>query len=248
MQNKQLIATLKEIGLTENESKVYLHTLSLGPTTALSIARSASIQRTTVYTVIESLKKKGLIHTESKGLKQLFVAEHPDRLDMVLEERKNKLKKAFPELLALHNLQGGDSTVKYYEGITAIKSLYDELIAEMNPHEFYLVISDLQKFFDRDRQYVENFLKKRITARIRSRLISTESEQAHYMKKHAKQMDHELRFIPKNRTISVDIVITPHRLTMFNLSEPLSAVSIKNPTIIKAHREMFEIIWDSLPE
>ena len=88
MKNEQLIEILKEIGLSENEAEVYLTSLSLGPTTILKIAKSSGIGRTTVYSVIETLKNKGLIHIKPVGLKQLYVAEHPDRLENIIENKK----------------------------------------------------------------------------------------------------------------------------------------------------------------
>lgn len=69
MKNIKLLETLKDIGLDESEAQVYLTSLSLGPTTVLRIARGGETKRTTVYGIIESLKNKGLMKVELKGLK-----------------------------------------------------------------------------------------------------------------------------------------------------------------------------------
>ena len=60
MKNEKLQSILKNIGLSETEAEVYLASLSLGPTTILKIARSSGVKRTSVYTIIDALKEKGL--------------------------------------------------------------------------------------------------------------------------------------------------------------------------------------------
>ena len=248
MKNEQLTEILKEIGLSENEAQVYLTSLSLGPTTILRIAKSSGIRRTTVYSVVETLKNKGLMHIKPAGLKQLYVAEHPDRLDNIIENKKRSLEKLLPEFTALYNLKGGESTVKYYEGLGAVKNIYEIILDPMKPGDDYLVISDLEKFFVKtDNKYFEDFLEKRIKSRVKARLIATDSERARYMKQYSRNMNHEVKILPEGSKLSVDVMIVPQKVTIFNLDEPISAVSLENKAMIEMHRELFEIIWASLP-
>jgi sugar-specific transcriptional regulator TrmB len=248
MKNEQLTEILKEIGLSENEARIYLTSLSLGPTTVLRIAKVSQIRRTTVYSVIETLKTKGLIHIKPIGLKQLYAAEHPDRLENIIEGKKRSLEKLLPEFTALYNLKGGESTVKYYEGLGAVKNIYETILAPMKPGDDYLVISDLEKFFVKtDQKYFEDFLEKRIKSRVKARLIATDSERARYMKQYARNMNHEVRILPEGSKLSVDTMIVPQKVTIFNMDEPISAVSIENKAMIDMHKELFEIIWRSLP-
>ncbi len=249
MKNEQLVSILNDTGLTENEAQVYLTSLSLGPTTILRIAKSSGIRRTTVYSVVETLKNKGLMHIKPVGLKQLYVAEHPDRLESIIESKKRSLQKLLPEFTALYNLKGGESTVKYYEGLNAVKNIYETILDPLKPNDDYLVISDLEKFFVKiDKKYFEEFLEKRIKSRVKARLIATDSEKSRYMKQYAKNMNHEVRILPEGSKLSVDTMITPQKVTIFNMDEPVSAISLENKAMIEMHKELFEIIWRSLPE
>ncbi len=247
MKNDYITTLLLDLGLSENESKTYLSALSLGPTTALTIARTAGIRRTTVYSTIETLKTKGLIHIEPRGMKNVFVAEHPEKLESMLEMKRNSLHKVLPELSALYNLKGTESTIKYYEGLPAIKTIYDTILDPLTLDDYYYVIGDLQKFFDMDRPYFEAFIQKRIQTGILAKIIATESEQTDYMKKFSKNMSHEVRILPKGSKLSVDVMINPYKVSIFNLREPLSAISIENKDTIEMQKELFEIIWNSLP-
>lgn len=247
MKNQQLTDVLHGIGLSENESQVYLTSLSLGPTTILKIAKSSQIRRTTVYSVVETLKTKGLMHIKPAGLKQLYVAEHPDRLENIINDKKRSLEKLLPEFTALYNLKGGESTVKYYEGLNAIKNIYETILDPLKPGDDYLVIGDVEKFFlDNDKKYFEDFLEKRIKSRVKARLLVTNSEKARYMKQYEKNMNHEVKILPESSKLSVDTMIVPGKVTIFNMEEPISAISLENKAMVEMHKELFEIIWRSI--
>lgn len=248
MKNEQIEKLLLDLGLTDNEAKVYITSLSLGPTTILNIAKASGTRRTTVYSVVDVLKNKGLMHIEPRGFKQVFVAEHPNKLETMLENKRASLKKMLPELSALYNLKGEESTIRYYEGLASIKTIYDTILEPLGPKDYYLVIGEAQKFFDHDREYFDAFLERRIKSRAKARLIMTDSEQARYMKKYSLNMNHEVRILPEKTKLSVDVMIVPQRVTIFNLREPLSAISIENKDTIEMQKELFEILWDSLPE
>ena len=150
MKNTSLTNTLTTLGLTDHEAAVYLAALSLGPATILKIAGVAEIKRTTVYSVIESLKIKGLMAIHVKGFKKLFVAENPEKLKTILLTRQSLLAQTLPEFLALYNLKGTESTIKYYEGLAGVKSVYESLLTDVRPKEDYLIISHQAEWLNLD--------------------------------------------------------------------------------------------------
>ena len=79
---------LKAAGLTDNESKVYLALIDLGPSLAGQISRKTGLHRRTVYDVTEMLIKKGLIGYILKNNRKLFQAVDPKRLLEIIEERR----------------------------------------------------------------------------------------------------------------------------------------------------------------
>ncbi|MEY4744239.1 MAG: hypothetical protein RL272_184, partial [Candidatus Parcubacteria bacterium] len=70
---EDLAKELQKIGLSENEAKVYLAGLELGPSTAQMMAAKATVSRPTTYIMIESLIKRGLMSSFQKGKKRYFV-------------------------------------------------------------------------------------------------------------------------------------------------------------------------------
>lgn len=245
MKNTKLLATLSELGLSENEAKVYLYALSLGPTTVLKIARSAEIKRTTIYSVIDSLKKQGLMRVELKGFKELFVAEDPEKLKLIFDARREKLKDLLPEFSALYNLKGGESTIKYYEGLPAIKGIYEDLLAEVGPQEDYLVISDMEQWWELDREYFSKFWERRYKARIKPRILLTDSEAARQQQKAAPAFEAQVRILPEGTKLPTNLIVTGRKVIIIQMQSPLLAIVIENPSVTKMHKEMFEMIWNS---
>src|SRR3989338_4813909 len=108
-----ILNQLKNLGLSDNEAKVYLAMLELGSATMLEISTKAGINRPTAYVQVESLKKLGLVSTQTKGKKQFFIAESPDQLENMLdqkkldiENKKEELTKLLPELSSMFKVAG----------------------------------------------------------------------------------------------------------------------------------------------
>jgi len=245
IKNEKLLKILHEIGLTKNESSVYLASLSLGPAPILKIARASGIKRTTVYTLVESLKDKGLMSVEIHGWKQLFVAEDPKHLDAILESRKIRFHEMLPEFSALYNLKGSESIIKYYEGTMAMQSLYDDLLAETRPKDYWCVISDAKSFFNIDKKFFNNFVKRRAKKNLDIKLLLQDSKEARHSKEYQQNNNASVKIFPKNMKLSARVTITPHRIVFGQLTPPYSSVSLTNPHIIQMQKDMFNMLWES---
>lgn len=246
MQNNKLTNILQNLGLSENEAKVYLATLSLGLTTILRIAKSAEVKRTTVYSVVESLKLRGLISEELKGWKRYFVAENPEKLEKVLDEKRNNFQNLLPEFLALQNLKGSDALIKYYQGLEAVKNIYNDLLDEIKAHEDYLVIAAQEQWFNLDPKYFQNFIKKRAKLPINIRLLMIDSLISREHQKQEQIFNEKIKILPKNTSLTTNLVITPQKVVIHQLIPPIMAIVIENKSIIQMHQELFEIIWKSI--
>lgn len=244
MKNEKTIDSLRQLGLEEKEAKVYLASLSLGASTILRLSKLSEVKRTTLYEIIDSLEKKGLMKKEVHGFKTLYSAEHPERLENSLESKKLLLNKLLPELEGLYHLKGTESSIKFYSGLPAIKNIYDDLLKDLKPHDFYYAISNIKEWQGLDEDF---FLRKHVETRskmgVDTKLVFLDSETAQYRKKTERNFNEEIKIIPKDSEFHVDLVITPYKLVMFQLHEPLTAILIENKSIIELHREMFELIW-----
>lgn len=246
MADIRLLDALQSIGLSENEARVYFAALSLGSSTIQKIAKLADIKRTTTYSIVESLKHKGLVTIHVMGFKQLFVAEHPSRVESLLELRRNNFYKYLPQLEALYNLKGAESVIKFYDGIQGTKNVYEGLLQDIQPSDDYLVIGDTAQWYNLDPHYFQSFMERR-AKRAHTRLLLQYSAKAKEIKKYEKNYNLEIRFLPQKTLLSTNIIIIPRRMIIHQLIPPIMAIAIENESIIATNRQMFEIMWEALP-
>lgn len=247
IKNNKLLENLKEFGLEENEAKVYLASLSLGPTTILRLSKYGDVKRTTVYEIINVLERKGLMKKEIHGLKTLYSAEHPDKLENSLDVKRIILTRTLPELEGLYNLMGTESSLKFYSGLTSIKNIYNDLLKDLKLHDSYYAISNITEWQSLDEDFfLRNHVEKRSKMGIETKLLFTNSDIAQQRKKTERNFNEKIKILPKNSKFHVDLVITPYKLVMFQLYEPLVAIVIENKSIIELQKEMFDLIWNSI--
>src|SRR3989344_8754572 len=87
-----LEAQFQKIGLNDNEREVYLAILRAGKITHERVSRATGVNRTTVYSIAEKLKKLGLI-AEDLGAKVSYLSpEGLDALPRIFEKEEQKLK------------------------------------------------------------------------------------------------------------------------------------------------------------
>jgi len=248
MKNAKLLEILKDIGLDETEAQVYLTSLSLGPTTVLKIARMSEIKRTTIYGVIDSLKNKGLMRIELKGLKQLYIAENPEKLEDILDNRKREFSAKLPNFMALYKLEGGESSIKYYTGLKDMKKVYLSTLDDIKRGGEYLVITNEEKWFELDPDFwMKEYIEVRAKLPCKTRLISQDSTIAREHEKFQRNYNEQFKIFKNEVSLNIDMVLTPNKLIIVDLLPPLTTLVIENKNIIELQKQLFEIIWRSLP-
>lgn len=238
-----------ELGLHANEASVYLASLSLGATTILRLSKHSGVKRTTVYEIVTSLEKKGLMKKEVHGLKTLYSAEHPERLENTLEAKRTLLSRIIPELEGKYHLKGTESSIKYYEGFNAIKNVYDDLLKNVKPGDFYYAVSNTREWQGiGDDYFMKNHVEKRVNLGLKINLLFVDSDIAQHRKQFERNYNEEIRFLSKDADIHVDMVITPYKLVIFQLIEPMVALVVENKSMINVQKELFELLWEASKE
>ena len=248
MENVKITQVLEGLGLSEHEAGVYVANLTIGSATVLQIARRANIKRTTVYAVMETLKSKGLISLELKGLKQVFVAAPPQILEGLLESRRAAFKSVLPELEKFYNQKGKETTIQYYEGLASVKTAYEELLHLTKPGDDYLVVSHMESWLAQDEKYFKEFVIRCAMRTEKVRVILQDSPRAQEYKKIQGHNRQRVKLLPPGNTLLTNLVVIPSCVIIQQMVEPISAIVIANQSAVGMHKEMFEIMWNALPE
>lgn len=155
---------LSALGFSEKESLLYLSLLECGRSSANDLAKQCSIQRTTAYSVLESLAQRGLISKEISRGKTIFTAENPKALGRELErerkalEEKEEVANDLIELLQPVHLSKdrGVPKLKFYDGKKNVENmLFDNLPLWENS----LIQNDRILWGYQDNSFVEHYMK-----------------------------------------------------------------------------------------
>jgi len=243
-QNIEVTKKLTEMGLSELEADVYLAMLSLGKTTIIKISRASGVKRSTIYPIIENLKRQGLVSVNNKGFKKVYSPESPTRLSTIIDRKKEDLLSILPALKSLYSLEGNDILIKTYEGVEAMKSVYDELLTELKNGDSYLVIGDPERWDLHARDYFKKFIKKRLKIHIAARLLLSSSKTALEYKKFEKNFQEEVRILPEGYKIDSNVIITRDKIIMHQLDNVAITIVIESRSVISLQKNLFEMLWN----
>lgn len=240
---------LHEIGLNEKEIAVYLYLLQVENNSILEIATKTTLKRPTVYLVIESLLKKGLVSEVQLNKKTHYQAEPPERLEtyverqkVLLDEHSRRLKDVIPQLKSVQRKEGEKPVVKYLEGRDGvISSLEDFFKKNVTNDDSYSIYSrDLIKdiFTDEERKRFKNDRKSN---NIQSKAVYNSVEGDLPSEPDAKR----IRLDQEKYPILCDIGIYGDEVRIATLKKFVSAIVIKNKDLAETLKSLVNYILDS---
>lgn len=124
------IDALKQAGLTKNQAIIYVTLLKLGETSAQQIIRESKLHRSRVYDSLDALENQGIVSSVTKDFKKYFQAISPEKLVDFIDEKKEALKRAIPELMQLKGTKKEKVNASLYAGPTGLKAIHLEMLKE----------------------------------------------------------------------------------------------------------------------
>ncbi|SDJ93952.1 Sugar-specific transcriptional regulator TrmB [Halovenus aranensis] len=87
------MASLRDLGLSEYESRAYRSLLDTGPTTAKELSRTSDVPMGRIYDVLNSLETQNLARSQAASRPKKYVAVEPEAaLDRLLEDKEQELE------------------------------------------------------------------------------------------------------------------------------------------------------------
>ncbi len=141
--NNNLANLIREAGLTEGESKVYLALLKLDSSTSGPIIEESGVANSIIYRILDSLIEKGLVSYIIKEKTKYFKAAEPKKILDYLEEKKDKIEeskenieKMIPQLLAFASSKD-ETTVQVYEEYKGVQTCFGHYLLKLKKGEGY---------------------------------------------------------------------------------------------------------------
>ncbi|OIP81686.1 hypothetical protein COW94_00610 [Candidatus Peregrinibacteria bacterium CG22_combo_CG10-13_8_21_14_all_44_10] len=239
---------LEDLGLTEEESKVYLALLELGNSYVSAIAKKASVHRVSCYHTLDNLVRKGIVSSFTKNKIKFFAIESPRILVNKLEEKYSKAKKLLPELLSITNSLVYKPKIQYYEGLPGIKNIFEETLGADKEMLGYTNLAALPGIITRE--YLRDYAARKIKKGIKTRMLSPVSDKAmtyldHYYPKGFDRNLVEIFFVnPKEFMFEYEINIFGDRVSIVSLNpDELMGMIIESPIYAKTQRAVFNLAW-----
>lgn len=222
--------------------------LELGPAPVLEIAAKACINRPTAYAQIESLKKMGLISMQTKGKKQLYIAEDPDQLEFLierekkgLEQKQEELKEVLPELKQLFETTEDRPHVRFFEGKEGLERMQDLFLKSYGKE--VVSISSSDDIFRIFPSHTKSYSPRRVQKGIPARLIYTSSK-GKIFKDSDKEMIRDAAYMPANEhNYHADIVVSGNQIHISALRGKISGIVIDHKDLADSFRALFEMLW-----
>jgi sugar-specific transcriptional regulator TrmB len=226
---------LKQAGLTENESKIYISLLELGPSAAGQISRKSGLHRRVVYDTVEMLVQKGLIGYILKNNVKLFQASNPNRVLELIKEREEYIQGIMPKMMEMFSKTKEKEETNFYKGRDGLKTVFED---QLETGKEILVIGASPLAYEILQFYFKWFDKRRAENKIKTRIIFSSTG------KGLKVPYSEIKYLPEKYSspLAVNIYGDKVALILWSRENPL-AIVIKNREISEGYRKYFEFMW-----
>jgi len=232
--------SLEHLGLSKNESKVYLALLDLGPSSVGKIASEAKIHRTNAYDAIERLLEKGLVSyfTEGKDTK-VFEATSPENLMNIINDKKALLEKILPTLNIKKELTEKKSQAYIYEGITSFTRILEHFLSYDEP---ILAYGIPKKAPDMMKHFIPGFHNRRIPKKIP--MLHIYNHNAEERIKFLNSLPYtQAKFLPQKFDSEVSTNICGDEVVLVIWADPIITIQIRNPAVAESYKKYFDVLW-----
>lgn len=255
---KPIQQILKDLGLSENEAKVFMAAVKAGLAPVSRVAFEAGIARTYVYELAEDLKKKGLLAEVEVGkIKKIQALDYGGLLSYVERRQRDMqtleadLKKSEGEFLALRSGLPQKTKVRFFEGVEGIKSINAEIKKDLEnlktPYQFYVVFSAdrmeavLPGWIEQNSHiYFEPFMKK-------FSIISDTPMLQKFLEKSKEQKNMFNKIWPKEQgEFPTDTLCWQNKIAYLDMKDHPSGIIIQSTTIVQTFVMWFKQMWNGL--
>jgi sugar-specific transcriptional regulator TrmB len=245
-----VIPTLKQLGLSDKEVRIYLALLAKGQASVRTLAQETGINRGTTHDVLKSLMGHGLLSTTRKGTRHYYLAEHPRKLNAVIRQRLSDLQHAqqnvqdiLPELHAMMATKQEAPVVKYFEGLSGIRSILEDVLDTVSmlddPTYFAYSAANIRHvLLEADPTFSEERIRRGVQVKVIAlgeggKLVGLD----------------ERKWLPQQTNAPTYQILYHHRVASIALNsvgEPFS-VLIEHRDIAQMQKRIFSHLWSLLP-
>lgn len=221
-----------DVGLTPQQTKVYLACLELGSGYASSIARRAGLARVNCYYALNQLRALGLVSATKRNEVLVFVPENPKKIVNIASRKLQAAEKLLPDLLAITNSLAYKPIIRFYEGREGVQTIYDDILTAKKEVLGYTNLKAAAELYP---EFLKNHCAEKVRRKIKTRIISSNSKIGSKFPE---------TFFPKNfdRNLLEIFFVNP---VEFDFLNEIAIYNNKTAIISLDRREIFGILIES---
>lgn len=242
---------LQNLGLTRNEADLYELLLQTGEVSAKQLLVKTPFKRTTAYTVLYALEKKGLVSKYDKNKIIHFKPESPTKLlDLaeqqyrILERTKKDVQAVIPQMISNYILSVEKPVVTNFEGVEGLKKIYEDMLRVGKP--IYAVLQ-LHEIDEQLHTWLKGpFVRKRAKLGIPAQVIvSSNAINEEYVSKNKKEARTTIMVSEEEFPFTHELNIYGDKVAFMNFKkgESLIGVVIDHPQVARTMKAMFNLAW-----
>ncbi|MEK6854875.1 MAG: helix-turn-helix domain-containing protein [Nanoarchaeota archaeon] len=236
---------LENLGLSGNESKIYLFLLRHGGKTTGPIIKETGIANSRVYESLNTLIEKGLVTYRIQKRGKYFQAADPSKF---LENEKEKLKKIeslIPSLKSIQTREEKETNVAIYEGFEGFKTAFKKIIDDCPKEETIHILGFSEQPFATEslRVFISNMNVKSAQKKQKLKILMDSSARETLGKDREKEKYTEVKYMPKCYISPAAIDIFEDYVYIFLWEENPFVFMIKNKRISESFKQYFLFLW-----
>jgi sugar-specific transcriptional regulator TrmB len=243
----KFVKKLQNIGLTQNESRVYLFLLEFQEAKTGFMCSKLNIANSHIYRILSRLIEKGIISYKIVNNVKIFRPVNPKSLYALFKEKERELeeeKKDLKEFISnLEKIEIKDKKLndyKYFEGINGVRSMFSEFVSSFDKHNEVLIASAPIAFEKWNAFLLELFQKPRVKKKVKQKLIIPRR-----LKKFGLQREKfkpiEIRY--SDVEMESEFGVCGDLTYFLSVGDKPYALLIKDRNFASTQKKIFEIMW-----
>lgn len=244
----QVNTLLKELGLTSNQTYLYLHLAKRGSAKAGEIIKATGFHRNIVYSTLEELIDKRLVGSSKRGGVLVYRIYDPERLVAEQEDRVRKAKDLVSEL-AKYTKGATPQQIVIYEGEKDFVTQARRAAQSLPKGGMARLLGNSPRWHD----FVGQFIGEELLQIHKDKSVSSRILSAKLSPSDKKFIDASEGLIQGKETSLVaddttNIEILEDRISIRSFVEPCFIVEIINEQLAKNYQRYFDFLWETAQE
>jgi sugar-specific transcriptional regulator TrmB len=241
--NKQDI--LEKLGLSKNESSIYLALIENAGSTISEISMHTSLHRPIIYKTLPSLLEKKLVTKSLNSKTTVYSAEPPNKLEDMFDDLKLDFFEILPDLEDSYAGNNQKPKIRFLEGKDGTKRIFDDVVRSLKKDDVFFRYSSNKAGLEKKDKYVPRIYKKmRDNKRLQREVITNNVT----FSQKAPKLNRPIKILPDTYgdfEYNVTQIIYGEKVAIIDYNSQ-TAMVIESKPIAEFHKQIFKTLYSKI--